>query len=60
MAVNAAWFQVAPKGKVDLYIGFQGYSYEELIIGAISALIVFPLNFLFLVLFRKSAQKKVC
>ena len=59
MAVNAAWFRVAPQGKVDLYIGFKGYSYEELIIGVITAILVFPLNLLFFVLFRKSRQKEV-
>ena len=59
MAVNAAWFRVAPEGKVDLYIGFKGYSYEEIIIGLITAIIVFPLNFLFFLLFRKSRQKHV-
>ena len=59
MAVNAAWFRVAPNDEVDIYIGFKGYSFEELIIGAITALIVFPLNLLFLLLFRKSRQKQV-
>lgn len=59
MAVNAMWFEVAPEGQVDVYIGFQGFSYQEIIIGFISALIVFPLNLLFLLLFRKSREKEV-
>ena len=59
MAVNATWFGVAPEGQVDLYLGFKGYSLEEVVIGIISAVIVFPLNFLLYLLFRKSRERKV-
>ena len=59
MAANATWFGVAPEGQVDLYIGFKGYSLEEVVIGIISAVIVFPLNFLLYLLFRKSRERKV-
>lgn len=59
MCVNAMWFQVAPDGQVDVYIGFKGYSFNEILIGMISAMIVFPLNFILITLFRKSRQTKV-
>ena len=53
------WFEVAPEGKIDIFIGFQGFSFEEIIIGLYSALMVFPLNLFFLILFRKSREKVV-
>ena len=61
MCVNAMWFGVAPEGKVDIYLGFSGLSYEEILIGIISSLIVFPINMLFVIIFRKTktAHSKV-
>ncbi|XP_047143432.1 uncharacterized protein LOC101241823 isoform X1 [Hydra vulgaris] len=59
MAVNAMWFQVAPDGKIDLYIGFQGYSLEEVAISFITVAMVFPINLLFVLLFKKSRQRNV-
>ena len=59
MAVNAMWFQVAPEGKIDLYIGFQSYSLEELAIAFITVAMVFPINLFFVLLFKKSRQRNV-
>jgi len=62
MAVNAMWFN----DDTDTTINSSSYSYQvkgfsiqEIIIAFITVLMVFPLNFLLLLLFRKSRQKEV-
>ena len=54
------WFQVAPEGQIDIYFGFKGYSFEEIIIAVISVAMVVPLHVFLLLLFRKSKEAKVC
>eukprot|EP00794_Sanderia_malayensis_P008787 gene8787-9725_t len=54
MCIDAMWYGTAKEGQVDLYLGFKGYSYEEVIIGAISSLMVFPVNMIFILIFKNS------
>ncbi len=54
MCVDAMWFGTFQEGKVDFYLGFKGYSYEEVLVGVVSSLMVFPINMIFVLIFRKS------
>ena len=58
MCVDAMWFATVRDGKIDLYLGLKGYSYEEVLVGVISSLMVFPVNMVLVLLFRKSRLPK--
>ena len=58
MCVDAMWYGTLREGKVDLYLGFKGYSYEEVLVGAISSLMVFPINMILILIFRNCRLPK--
>uniref|UniRef100_A0A7M5VDM8 PLAT domain-containing protein n=3 Tax=Clytia hemisphaerica TaxID=252671 RepID=A0A7M5VDM8_9CNID len=62
MAVNAMWFDDGQQTYINsssYSYQIKGFSLQEIIIGLITVLMVFPLNFLFWLLFRKSRQKEI-
>ena len=58
MCVDAMWYGTLREGQVDLYLGFKGYSYEEVLVGAISSLMVFPINMILILIFRNCRLPK--
>lgn len=61
MCINAMWYGTV-RESVDLYVGFKSYSYEEIIVGIISSLMVFPVNFIIIMVFRncRLPASRVC
>ena len=56
--MDAMWYGTVREGNIDVYIGLKGYSYEEVLVGVISSLMVFPINFLLVLVFRNCRLPK--
>lgn len=48
------WYGVAPEGKNDLNLGFVSLSYQQIGISVMATAITFPLNLLWITMFRKA------
>ena len=59
MAVNAMWYgAIKTTTPADALINFDNvFSWEEILVGMVSSLIVFPINLAIVTLFRKSKNK---
>ncbi|XP_078691028.1 polycystin-1-like isoform X3 [Branchiostoma floridae x Branchiostoma belcheri] len=57
MCVNAMWYGLIKTNTEDVEIWYYAFSWEELAVGIISNLMVFPINLLIVTLFRKIKSK---
>ncbi|XP_035695282.1 LOW QUALITY PROTEIN: polycystin-1-like [Branchiostoma floridae] len=57
MCVNAMWYGLIKTNTEDVEIWYFAFSWEELAVGIISNLMVFPINLLIVTLFRKIKSK---
>ncbi|XP_066292476.1 polycystin-1-like isoform X2 [Branchiostoma lanceolatum] len=57
MCVNAMWYGLIKTNNEDVEIWYFAFSWEELAVGIISNLMVFPINLLIVTLFRKIKSK---
>ena len=53
------WYGVAPEGKTDLDLGFTSISYQQIGISIMATAVTFPLNIIWITMFRKASPKAV-
>jgi hypothetical protein len=51
------WYGVAPEDKADFDLGFVSMSYQQIGISIMSTAVTFPLNIIWITLFRKAGIK---
>ena len=51
------WYGIAPEGKSDFDLGFVALSYQQIGISIMAIAVTFPLNVLWITMFRKARVK---
>jgi polycystin 1L2 len=57
ITASAMWYGIAPEGKTDFDLGFVELSYQQIGISVMAIAVTFPLNMLWITMFRKARVK---